>query len=171
MPEARIRTARATLRPLRPDDLDAFHAIWGDPEVIFWGATPDLAASRVLLEELITRKVAGVSPSGWLAIELADGGVVGDVVLQPAPWRSDAPEIGWHVARSHQRQGHATEAASALLDHAFQSGIATVVARILPANEPSRAVAAALGMRVAGTIGLDHGVHEEWVVTAGSGTV
>ncbi len=36
-----LETARLVLRPWALDDVDAFHTIWGDPRVIWWGAAED----------------------------------------------------------------------------------------------------------------------------------
>ena len=44
-----LTTTRHLLRPLTPDDLAAFHAIWGDPQVIWWGhdETPEASAREI----------------------------------------------------------------------------------------------------------------------------
>lgn len=38
--------------------------------------------------------------SGWFAlVRQHDGQLVGDVVLQPAPWDQDLALVGWHVGK------------------------------------------------------------------------
>lgn len=158
-----IRTARLDVRPLDMDDLHAFHDLWSDPDVIFWGASRDLVTSEQMLTRLMARTIPGVSPSGWLAvIRRSDGVFVGDVVLQPAPWARDDAEIGWHVARAHQGRGYATEAARGLLAHAQAIDVMHVSAVILPDNLASQAVAVRIGMRRTGMI--EHGgmPHDMW---------
>jgi RimJ/RimL family protein N-acetyltransferase len=158
-----IRTARLDVRPLDMDDLHSFHALWSDPDVIFWGASRDLTTSEQLLTRLVARTIPGLSPSGWFAIiRRNDGAFVGDVVLQPAPWARDDAEVGWHLATTHQGRGYATEAARGLLAHAQAMGVTQVGAVILPDNLASQAVAVRLGMRRTGMI--EHGgrPHDMW---------
>lgn len=159
-----IRTGRLDVRPLNTTDLEAFHRLWSDPEVIFWGASGDRASSERLLQGLLARTLPGVTPSGWFAvIRRTDGAFVGDVVLQPAPWSHDDVEVGWHTMRAEQRKGYATEAARGLLDHARGSGVRRVSAVILPNNLPSQSVAVRIGMHRTGTM-IEHGgrPHDLW---------
>lgn len=161
-----IRTARLDVRPLDMEDLEAFHTVWGDPDVIFWGASPDLEATRHTLTRLLPRTIPGVTPSGWFAvIDRHDGAFVGDVVLQPSPWARDHVEIGWHIAAAKQGRGYATEAARGLLEYARDVGIRRVEAVILPRNLPSQTVAVRLGMRNTGTV-IEHGglPHDLWTI-------
>lgn len=158
-----IRTARLVVRPLGMDDLPDFHALWSDPDVVFWGASTDVTMSEQMLTRLLARTIPGLSPSGWFAItRRSDGVFVGDVVLQPAPWARDDAEIGWHVARSHQGRGYATEAARGLLMHAQAMGVTEVGAAILPDNLASQTVAVRIGMRRTGMV--EHGgrPHDMW---------
>lgn len=160
-----IRTARLDVRPLDMDDLHAFHTLWSDPEVIFWGASSDLAASRQMLTRLLARTIPGIWPSGWFAVlRRRDGLFVGDVVLQPGPWARNIAEIGWHVGRAYQGRGYATEAARGLLVHARATGVTRVGAAILPNNLASQTVAVRIGMRRAGMV--EHGgrPHDMWQI-------
>lgn len=160
-----LETARLRLRSLETADVDSFHAIWGDPEVIWWGASPDRATSEQQLAKLVDRCVAMPPGLGWWWLERrADGVIVGDVCLQPAPDPPGGIEIGWHLARAHWGNGYAQEGATPLLPHAWSLGIEEVIAMIVPVNLPSVRVAERLGMRRRGqTIdrgGLAHGI---WV--------
>ena len=51
-----LDTERLALRPFTLDDVEGFHAIWGDPEVIWWGASESLDDSRAGLERLLARE-------------------------------------------------------------------------------------------------------------------
>lgn len=154
-----ISTPRLQLRPLTLDDAEAFHVIWGDPDVIWWGANASLEESSESLANVIAR-TEDRDGLAWFAILRRDNGeLVGDAVLEPAPWDADVVEIGWHVAKHAQGRGYATEAALALCDHARKAGINHLEATIVPDNEPSRRVAQRLGMTVVGSLlrgGLDH---------------
>ena len=73
--------------------------------------------------------------------------VVGDVILQPAPF-VDGIEIGWHFRKSAWGNGYATEAARGVLRHAFETmGLARVYAIVATQNAPSMRVTEKLGMR------------------------
>lgn len=151
-----FRTERLDVRLLTLRDLEPFHEVWSDPEVIFWGPSPDLAGTSGLLTRFLARRLPDVAESGWFAvIRRSDGAFVGDVVLEPASWNSRLAELGWHVAGAQQRWGYATEAASGLLRHARRQGLTQLWAKILPDNVASRRVASHLSMHAAGTI--DHG--------------
>lgn len=92
------------------------------------------------------------------------GHVVGLVMLKPIPpsGRGLAPtarpgpnagwdiEIGWRGHPAYAGRGYLTEAAAAVLGHAFANGVPRIVAVTDPANLPSRRVAERIGMRAAG---------------------
>jgi RimJ/RimL family protein N-acetyltransferase len=156
-------TARLEVRRLAMTDLDAFHGIWGDPRVIFWGASEDLEATRQLLRRVLDRRFEGITDSGWFAVQRRDDGhLVGDVVLEPASWNRELPEIGWHLAKAWHGRGYATEAAQGLLDHARRLGLLTVYAKILHDNGPSQRVARRIGMRIVGQVDHHAGRHDVW---------
>jgi RimJ/RimL family protein N-acetyltransferase len=81
-------------------------------------------------------------------IEKASGAMVGDVVLQPAPFAPGEVEPEYHFARRGQHRGSATEVARALVEHAFAvSSLRRLVAAIALGNVSSLKLAARLGMR------------------------
>lgn len=162
-------TERLHVRQLVASDLADFHEVWGDPQVIFWGATEDLDATRQRLRDFSHRKLAGITDSGWFAVlRRGDGQFVGDVVLEPASWDEDVPEIGWHFAKEWQGRGYATEAAAGLLELAHRQRIPTVYAKILRTNVASQGVARRTGMSVVGSL-EDHpaGLHDIWAKDLG----
>jgi RimJ/RimL family protein N-acetyltransferase len=154
-----LTTTRLTLRPWRTEDevdVAAFHAIQGDPRVIWWGHAADVAASRAVMHNRAAKDEPPVL--GTWAIELHNV-VVGNALLI----RSElGVEIGWHVRRDHQGRGIATEAAAALVDHAGGHGVDVVVAAIVPVNVPSQRVAQKLGLVVAGSCTKAGLFHECW---------
>jgi RimJ/RimL family protein N-acetyltransferase len=157
-------TERLEVRCLAMTDLHAFHEVWGDPRVIFWGASKDLETTRQLLRELVDRRFDGIVDSGWFAVQRRDDGrLVGDVVLEPASWNRELPEIGWHFAKVWQGRGYATEAAQGLLDHARRHGLAMVYAKILHNNDASQGVARRIGMRIVGQLDHRAGSHDIWM--------
>ena len=48
-----LETGRLLIRALEPGDLPGFHSVWGDPEVIWWGADADRATTKARLRRLI----------------------------------------------------------------------------------------------------------------------
>lgn len=156
-------TERLEVRRLVMSDLEDFHEVWGDPRVIFWGATEDLDATRERLRDFIQRRLADLADSGWFAVlRRADGQFVGDVALEPASWNDDVPEIGWHVAKQWQGLGYATEAAAGLLEFAGRHGIPAVYAKILRTNVASQGVARRIGMTVVESLDHPAGPHDIW---------
>ena len=57
----------------------------------------------------------------------------------------DAVEVGYTVFPEHRRQGIATEAVRALLEHTYAQGVGRVIASVSPENEPSLALVRRLG--------------------------
>lgn len=160
-----LDTARTRLRPWTMDDLESFHAIWGDARVIWWGAVTDLAGSANKLASCIQISDAYGPALGWYAVELHTGAIVGNVMLQPARSIRGDIEIGWHFARNHQDEGYATEAATALLEHAWsQTDADRVVATIVAANEPAKRVATKLGMHNDASLVHEGVDHDLWVI-------
>jgi RimJ/RimL family protein N-acetyltransferase len=157
-------TERLEVRRLVMSDLADFPRVWGDPRVIFWGAAEEMDATQQRLRDVIARRGAGISDSGWFAVVRREHGhLAGDVVLEPAAWNDAVPEIGWHFAKERQGLGYAPEAAAGLLELARQQGIPAVCAKILRTNVASQGVARRIGMTVVGSP-EDHpaGPHDIW---------
>jgi RimJ/RimL family protein N-acetyltransferase len=135
--------------------------------VIFWGAAEDVAASRDMLRRVLARCEGRPPPVGWHAIlEGGSGEIVGNVVLQPAPFAPGDLEVGWHLRRDRWGRGYATEAARALIVAAF-ARLATprLVCAILPTNARSQAVARRLGFALHARDVPHAGLpHDLWVV-------
>jgi RimJ/RimL family protein N-acetyltransferase len=149
-----IGTERLLVRPWVANDLAAVHAIWGDPDVIFWGACKDLDSSRALMDRVRARCAGKPWPVAWHGvIERATGTMVGDVILQPAPFAPGEIEVGWHLRRDAWGHGYATEAAAALIAEGFAClPNDRLVCAILPENHRSQRVAARLGFVLVGPI-------------------
>ncbi len=142
-----LETERLALRPFRASDAEAWHAIWGDPEVIWWGASESLEKSRAGLERLIAKEREWPAGIGWLAVSRkGEDEIIGDVLLQQAPF-APGIEIGWHFRRHAWGQGYATEAARAVLERAFAEGALERVYAIVALENPrSLRIVEKLGM-------------------------
>lgn len=149
-----IRTERLVLRPWRDADVDATLAYYADPEV-----------ARHLLEAPWTREVAVArvaervgrtgldTPRRALALVVEhEGQVVGDVALWVTDETGAKGEVGWVFRPDVAGRGFATEAARALIDHAFDHyGMHRVVAELDARNSASAALCKRLGMRLEAT--------------------
>jgi len=161
VPDFPIRTERLLLRPWRMDELDIYHRMRGDPEVVrfLYGHPLSREEARVKLASL---RSTLTEPGQWtnLAVEVAETGeVAGEVGIG---WESDVhcrADIGYTFLVAHRGRGYATEAATAMVDLAF-SGLRVhrVVGRLDARNTASAAVLERLGMRHEA-----HLVENEWV--------
>jgi RimJ/RimL family protein N-acetyltransferase len=141
-----IETARLRFRSWREDDRELAERLWGDPEVTrFTGA---IDPAERLAKEIECERAHGIQY--WPMFLKADGDFAGCCGLRP--YREGIPEFGVHVARAHWRKGLATEAANAVIRHAFDRGAEAIFAGHNPNNDASRAMLRALGF---------HFTHEE----------
>nr|WP_302479795.1 GNAT family N-acetyltransferase [Roseicella sp. DB1501] len=135
------------MRPRRLEDTEACLAMDREPAVLrhIDGPWDDAAAHRAFIEA----RTRGPWPAGlgYWVVE-AGGAFLGWVLLIPEDARGPEVEIGWRLRRAAWGQGIATEAAAALLPHAFRRlGLPRIIADINPANHASLAVARKLGLR------------------------
>jgi 8-oxo-dGTP diphosphatase len=148
-PEPTLRTARLTLRPLRQTDLDDIVAGVGDYDVAKMvcsfphpyrraDAEAFLAAARVAVRE---------GRSVEFAVE-RNGETIGVVRLLALPRQ---PEIAFWFSRRAWGNGHATEAATALLAYGFDVlQLPLVHYRVFIDNPASRRLMAKLGFNRVG---------------------
>ena len=148
-----IDTERLRLRPQRPGDLDALHALTDDEESRrFLGSASRREDSyRRLMTSVGGWAAHGFSTFAWE--DRATGAVVGSGGLFRMVRTLDvempaAVEAGWIVARPRWNEGLATEAMIAA--HAWwdrEHGPGRTIAMIVPGNTASERVAARLGYR------------------------
>ncbi|MFJ3407495.1 GNAT family N-acetyltransferase [Promicromonospora sp. NPDC090134] len=143
-----VVTPRLALRPVAPDDAEAFFA---------WRSRPDVV--RFMYQPPWDRQTADLKLRTWssapfeepgdvlvLAVE-SDGDVVGETMLKWAVGPRQA-EVGYALHPDVGGHGLATEAVRATLRLAFESyGFHRVFARIDEENLPSVRVVQRLGLR------------------------
>jgi RimJ/RimL family protein N-acetyltransferase len=140
-----LHTPRLILRPPVEDDLDGFAEMMADADhVRFVGG----AATRSTAWRLLATLAGSWALKGYgmfSVIERETGRWVGRV----GPWKPEGwpgTEIGWGLSRAATGKGYALEAATACMDHAFDTlGWTDVIHIIDPANAPSIALARRLG--------------------------
>jgi RimJ/RimL family protein N-acetyltransferase len=148
----RLDTPRLHLRPFTPDDVDAIHVVYSDPDVMRWvgsGPMADRAASERLVESYAGHQHT-YGFAFWAVIERASGSLIGDAGLHRTT--VGETELGYTLAKSAWGRGYATEAAGAWLEAAFgELGIDEVIALVEPPNRASVHVLEKVGFRRNGT--------------------
>jgi RimJ/RimL family protein N-acetyltransferase len=144
MPFSDIETPRLHLRAIAASDWPALFAYMSDPRVTTYlpeGVLDEEASRAFALEQ------SGKDGKSVAVIEKASGQMIGHMPFHP--WFvQETWEIGWAFGRAHQGKGYATEAAQALLAHAFGALKAhRVIATCQPDNPASWRVAEKLGLR------------------------
>ncbi len=147
-----LETERLIVRNWRKDahDADFLHKIMSNELARrFYPACKTRAESDTMLSDLVGRSTAG--KIGWGVACLKSGEPVGFTGLYKVDFEADftpAYETGWQYDPDHWGKGYATEAAAALIDHAFNDiGLEKVVAFAVPANTASTRVMERIGMR------------------------
>jgi RimJ/RimL family protein N-acetyltransferase len=137
-----LRTARLSLAPLDPDrDAEGLHAAFSDPEVMRWWNTPlrpDVADTQ---KELVS-SLEGEGAHLWVLREAEAPvglvGLLGDVAV---------PGLTWLLCRHAWGRGLMTEAAGAVVEHAFASlGLDRVEAWVEATNLRSLSTAHRIGL-------------------------
>jgi [ribosomal protein S5]-alanine N-acetyltransferase len=160
------QTDRLTLRHVEESDAGSLHAVFGDAEVMRYGAgaqTVDWV--RAWISQ--TRRHYEERGYGLWAVTLC--GRAEAIGYCGLTWYPDIngrqeTEIGYRLAREYWNRGFATEAALAVRDVAFgRLALPRLIALIDPANRRSIRVAEKLGMVLEGTVLLEGYSHPDLV--------
>lgn len=161
----RLETERLILRPVRPGDREAIARLWSSPRVTrFVGGMRDRKGVRRALKDYHDPEAIW---DLWAVEEQETGRVVGHCGLLPRKLEGeDLIEIIYIFGSRSWGRGFATEAASALVDYAWDRGCEALFAFIEPANVGSQHVAEKLGFAHQRTIPLPDGRREQvWVLS------
>jgi RimJ/RimL family protein N-acetyltransferase len=145
-----VETERLLLRDWQDADSEPFAAINADPRVMeFFPAPLDRTGS----DALMTRIRVAIERDGYglyAAEEKQTGAFIGLVGISKPTFEAPfmpAIEISWRLARISWGQGYASEAAAAVVQHAFTTlGIDALVSFTAEWNRPSRRVMEKIGM-------------------------
>lgn len=152
-----LETDRLILRAWQPDDADFAFDMYSRWEVQrYIGREPQVMHDRSEAVAMIERLMSLDEPrtGRWVVVRRDDADRLGTVILKSIPASgpqqellpSGDTEIGWHFHPDAWGHGHATEAAKAVLDYAFESGLTKVVAVTNPANLASQQVCERIGL-------------------------
>lgn len=150
-----IVTARLTLRPARPDDLEAMHAVLSDPRATRWWSTPphdSLEQTSAWLDSMIAS-----GPGHPDFVIERDGLVIGKAGF----WR--LPDVGYILHPDHWGQGFAGEAVGAAIDHVFATrDLDDLTADVDPDNAASIRLLERLGFVKTGFAERTWNIGGEW---------
>ena len=159
-----LLTSRLRLRQFRGEDTDAMHECFADPEAMRFWNTP-VHTKRIETERAV-RSFIDCTPSYyrfWAVADTESDRCLGLVNYHDGHIRNKRVAVGYMINPAHQRQGIATEAVSAMLDHCFDElGLHRVQAFIHPDNRASRALAEKLGFRCEGVLRDNLRVRDSW---------
>jgi RimJ/RimL family protein N-acetyltransferase len=141
-----LTTPRLMLRCYHDQDASFLLDMYQRPEVLQYLTKARLADLGAASEVVRERKSLDAHPVlGWWMVTLPDGTTTGTILLLTSSSTAEI-EIGWHQHPDHGGNGYTTEAAQAVLDHAFASGVGSVIALTTAVNLPSQRVCRRLGM-------------------------
>lgn len=149
-PVPELVTDRLRLGGWGPAEREALVALNADPEVMrYFPSTQD----RQRTEGLLARVERSFAERGWGLWAVTPHqsavclGFVGLMAMPDGVPGAGGVEVGWRLARAGWGHGYATEAATAVLDHAFGPlGLGEVWSMTAVTNSPSQAVMRRLGM-------------------------
>lgn len=143
-----IETERLYLREMTIDDFPALYAVLGDSDIMkHYPYTFDESRVRGWILNNIERyRIFGFGL--WAVVLKETGEMIGDCGLTMQNINGMIkPEIGYHIAKAHQRSGYAKEAARAVRDWAFRNTPFNMLYSYMKtANPASAATARANGM-------------------------
>jgi RimJ/RimL family protein N-acetyltransferase len=160
-----IATERLVLRRFRPADAAVLAAYRSQPEVAryqSWDAPFPLLRAETAVANFIA---SDPDKAGWFqyAIErTADHELVGDVAVHLHDNLKQA-EIGFTLAKQHQKQGYAFEAVTAVLDRLFRvQGLHKVAGECDARNVASAGLLERLGFTLEGRLRQQTYIKGEW---------
>lgn len=150
-----METERLLLRPRRPDDAEALHAIYSDVELMRWWSH----GPHATLDETRER-MADKSPEWrcWSITRRGDDTAIGFVAAVEKR-QGNVTEIGYALAREHWGAGYAAEAVTRMIGQIFAEGQRRVYADTDPDNAASRALLDRLGFKLEGYLRAEWETH------------
>lgn len=133
----KLTTARLTIRPFQPEDVEDVHEYCAQPGVgenAGWPTHESMHQTSQILTDWIA---AGYKHA---IIWRENGKVIGHIAINPDSEenRTDTCELGCALNRDYQRRGVMTEVIKATVEYLFQNGVEYVWACCFQSNIPSR---------------------------------
>ena len=164
IPHPVLTTPRLRLRQVRPDDTDAMHEAYSNPEAMrFWDRPVHTKRIETVRAVRNSIKCTPAYYRVWAIADAATDRCLGMANYHNGNTRHKRAEIGYIIHPAYHRQGLATEAVSALLDHCLNDlGLHRLEARIEPDNTASRTLIEKLGFRREGLLRDSLRVDNTW---------
>ncbi|MEX0285646.1 MAG: GNAT family N-acetyltransferase [Paracoccaceae bacterium] len=140
-----LTTDRLTLRPLRPDDAPWIAREIANPDVQCWLTSPPHPYRLQDAEDFIALK----QDDPWYLVIEVQGQPCGVVSVETG---SDRPELGYWLWVSAHGHGYMTEAAGAVVDAVFETGLQQLYSGWVDGNAASENVLTKLGFTRTGEI-------------------
>ena len=162
-----LTTERLVLRPFVPADADAVTAIVSDREIAANTLSIPHPYERPMAERWLATQADAFErgESVTFAVTEREGGALLGCVGLMIEHDHLRAEMGYWMSRGHWSRGYGTEAANAVLRHAFEVlGLHRVFAHHLTRNPASGRIMQKVGMSHEGTLRghvLKWGVHED----------
>ena len=145
-----LETERLLMRRLVASDLDDLYALYRDPEIRrhFPEGTLSLDETREELEWFLNGHPDHPELGLWATLHKPTGAFIGRCGL--LPWEIEGRtevEVAYLLGKAYWGRGLATEAARAIIEHAFATQpVDRLICMTDPGNGASRNVAVTLGM-------------------------
>ena len=145
-----LLTKRLSIEPLNTADLATFVEYRQVPEIARYQSW-DTSYSKAQALELIESQAGVVFPEkgDWLQLAVRNQKtkeLIGDLAIHAVAEQKDCFELGFTIARNHQKKGFAKEATSKLLEHlTSESGAKKFIATPDARNKASIGLLLALG--------------------------
>jgi len=111
-----LETERLIIREFSMEDLNDFHEIFGDPDVMKYTEPPyNLKQCKKFLKEFCIER----EPKGGFAAELKETGKVIGYILFCSEDDPQIYETGWVFNKDYLRKGYAFEACNCIINYGF----------------------------------------------------
>ncbi|NYH15824.1 GNAT family N-acetyltransferase [Paraburkholderia bryophila] len=156
-----LTTPRLILRAPRLDDAEALFAIWSDEQAMRYFSFPTMTRFEEATERM--ERLVKASAEGKDFVRMVElqstGEVLGSCDLFHAEAQCRRAEVGFSLKRRHWGSGFMSEAASAVIEHAFGAlNLRRLEADIDPRNTASARLLERLGFVREGLL------RERWIV-------
>lgn len=147
-----LETERLILRMWERRDARQLYDYAKDPDVgphAGWKPHESILESRMIIDSLFRTKET------WAIVEKETGSIVGSIGFEPDKYRPQikSREMGYSLAKSRWGRGYMTEAASKLIEYAFeQLHLEVLMIRTSEANRRSQRVIEKSGFTYEGTL-------------------
>jgi ribosomal-protein-alanine N-acetyltransferase len=161
--QVHIQTSRLLLRAAQAGHSTALHTVLKDPQVMkYWSTLPHTSLSQT--EDWLTKMI--LSPqNGTTDFIISHNAIaIGKIGIWSPSSKPLGGEIGFLLAKDHQRQGFMTEAMKALLPYYVNDlGYEKITADVDPRNDASIALLLKFGFRIVGRREQTIEIGGEWV--------